>query len=360
MKKKYLSILIAALLPLTSIGFGPITAMAAENATRWIRDRAGREVRIPAIPRRIACIHGPSYEKLFAFGATGRVAMVTNVLLPWCYRLNPELKNIPVMGNYAAPDIEELLKLEVDLVIYHPFAKQISAMSAAGIPVVVPYDGGQRQTTLADFIADAYTQIRFYGELLGGDAPIIAERYCRYVNERIEKVISVTSQIPAADRPKVFYFCGQANGPAGTQTRFATADWMVTAAGGLMQTHEEPAYFVSITTEQMILWDPDIIVVSTLPSIDPVIRNPHWQKVAAVKNQQVFMNPEGLFYWSHFGTEWFLGIQYLAKLFHPDRFADLDLLQEVKEYYRRFYHYPLTDDEAHRILNHQPPQNFHH
>lgn len=29
--------------------------------------------------------------------------------------------------------------------------------------------------------------------------------------------------------------------------------------------------------------------------------------------------------------------------------------KEVKEYYLKFYHYNLTDDEANRILQHLPP-----
>ena len=331
-------------------------ASEIKASTRIITDRAGRTVRIPKIPQRIACIFGPSYEKLFALGGADRVSIVANVMLPWNYKLNPALDKTPIMGNYAAPDVEELLGLKTDLVIYHPFAKQIERLSASGLPVVVPYDGSQRQLTLEDFFKDYYEQIRFYGELLGGPARKIADDYCTYVNERINKVIAVTSKIPAADRPKVFYFCGQVNGPPGTQTRHSTADWLVTAAGGTMLTHDEASYFVAVTTEQMILWNPDIIVVSTLPSIDPILNNPHWKTITAVKENRVVMNPQGLFYWSHFSTESFLCVQFLAKLFHPDLFADLDVKQELMDYYAKFYHYALTPLEAEQILNHLPPK----
>jgi iron complex transport system substrate-binding protein len=335
---------------------GTLNASEIKTSTRTITDRAGRKVLIPKIPQRIACIFGPSYEKLFALGGADRVAIVANVMLPWNYKLNPALDNIPIMDNYTAPDVEKLLGLKTDLVIYHPFAKQIERLSASGLPVVVPYDGSQRQSTLENFFKDYYAQIRFYGELLGGSATKIADAYCTYVDEKINKVIAVTSKIATANRPKVFYFCGQVNGPAGTQTRHSTADWLVTAAGGTMLTHDEPAYFVAVTTEQMILWNPDIIVVSTLPSIDPILSNPHWKTITAVKENRVVMNPQGLFYWTHFSTESFLCIQFLAKLFHPDLFADLDMKHELMDYYAKFYHYPLTPIEAEQILNHQPPK----
>ena len=59
-------------------------------------------------------------------------------------------------------------------------------------------------------------------------------------------------------------------------------------------------------------------------------------------------------YWDY-SSEGVLLLEYLAKLFHPDKFADLDMKKEIKEYYSKFYNYNLTDDEAGRILNHLPP-----
>lgn len=335
---------------------GSWAAVPAEPATRVVVDRVGREVRIPAKPQRIACLFGPSYEKLFALGAADRVALAANVLVPWNHVLNPGLKDIPLTDKFAAPDVEQLLNLKADLVIYFPFVKQLERLTAAGLPVVVAYNGRERQSTLKDFFADCYDQIRFYGEVLGGRARAIATEYCAYADERVRKVLAVTSRIPEKKRPRVFYVCGQVQGPADTQTRFSTAYWLVEAAGGRMLTHDDPAYFVTVTTEQLILWDPDIILVSTLPSIDPIVKDPRLQGLTAVRNNRVYMSPEGQFYWSHFSTESFICVLYLAKLFHPDLFPDLDVGQELKDYYAKFYHYDLTDDEARRILNHLPPR----
>ena len=46
-----------------------------------------------------------------------------------------------------------------------------------------------------------------------------------------------------------------------------------------------------------------------------------------------------------------LNILWLAKVLHPDLFADLDLAAEVKEYYSIFYDYELTDEQAADLLN---------
>lgn len=336
----------------------PFAVVAAEEAgaDRVVVDRIGRKVRIPAAPQRIACLFGPSYEKFFALGGAERVAVAANVLLPWNYALNPALHRMPLMDKLAAPDVEQLLALQADLVIYFPFVKQLERLSAAGLPVVVAYDGRERLKTLEAFIRDCYAQIRFYGELLGGKARAIAEDYCAYADGRIRKVLEVTARIPERRRPRVFFVCGQAQGPTDTQTRYSTAYWLVEAAGGRMLTYDEPAYFTTVSTEQLMLWDPDIILVSTLPSVAPILDDPRLRGLKAVREKRVFMIPEGQFYWSHFSTESFLCVLYLAKLFHPQLFPDLDLKRELQDYYARFYHYQLTDDEAQRILEHLPPQ----
>jgi iron complex transport system substrate-binding protein len=334
---------------------GGSKALADDDAYRTITDRSGRQVRIPQNPRHIACLFGPSYEKMLALGARDRISMVANVTLPWNFVINPGLVGIPVLNHYGSPDVEALLKNSTDLVIYHPFAKQIERLSAAGLPVVVAYDGSRRMQTLDAFFEDWYGQIRFYGDVLGGQAPKIAADYCSYADAKIRQVTDVTSQIPKAQRPKVFWVCGQVSGPSGTQTRHSTADWIVTAAGGTMLTHDDSSYFVSVSTEELMLWNPDIIIVSTLPSVTPVLSDPRLKNVAAVKNKKVYMTPQGQFYWSHFSTESFLCILYLAKLFLPDQFPDIDLIRELTDYYTQFYHYNLTPDQARRILSHFPP-----
>jgi iron complex transport system substrate-binding protein len=358
-KRRCGHIIIALLLTFfidASAVIGPLYGVAvAAPSTRMIVDRTGKEVCIPTYPKRVACLFGPSYEKLLSLGAVDRVAIVPNLALPWNYQLNPGLKQMPVIGNYAAPSMEQLMSLGVDLVIYHPFAKQIEQMKASGLPVVVAYDGRQRLSGIDEFIADWYAQIRFYGNVLGGSAKTTADEYCRYMHKRIQPVLAFTRELPASQRPRVFYICGKIHGNSNTQSRFSTAYWLVETAGGRMLTHDDAAYFINVTTEELIAWDPEIIIVGTAPSTETITKDPRLQSIAAVKTNRVVISPEGQFYWSHFSSESFLCILFLAKQFHPDQFAHIDLMRELKSYYNHFYHYSLTDDEAQRILNHLPP-----
>lgn len=333
-----------------------ILALASGTALgREIEDMAGRTVEVPELPQHIACIDGPTYEKMLAFGAMDRVAMVTSVMSPWALKLYPRFSEIPVADNMLSPDVEQLLALGTDLVILKPRPKQIKSLTAAGLPVTVAYNNSERQKSMADFLQDYYAQIRFFGRALGGDGPEIAEKYCAYMAGRIGKVLSVTQALPEVQRPRVFYYAAATNGPSGTQSKYTTAWWLVRAAGGEMMTYEDSAYFIDVSTEQMILWDPEFIVVSTGPSVDDVLGNRQFRDVTAIKAGNVLPSPQGVFYWSHFSTESFLLILHLAEAFHPDLFPELDVKRELMEYYATFYHYNLTDDEARRILSCLPP-----
>ena len=47
-----------------------------------------------------------------------------------------------------------------------------------------------------------------------------------------------------------------------------------------------------------------------------------------------------------------------AKTLHPDKFADVDMVKEVREFYSTFFGYQLSDDDAQRILDGNPPAGY--
>ena len=59
-------------------------------------------------------------------------------------------------------------------------------------------------------------------------------------------------------------------------------------------------------------------------------------------------------------TESFLCILYMSKLFHPDDFQDLDMVDAFRGYYVKFYNYDLTRGQAKRILASMPPDSQDH
>ena len=45
-----------------------------------------------------------------------------------------------------------------------------------------------------------------------------------------------------------------------------------------------------------------------------------------------------------------------AKTLHPDKFTDVDLVKETREFYATYYGYNLTEDEAKLIIAGDAPR----
>jgi iron complex transport system substrate-binding protein len=326
------------------------------QGTRSITDRIGRTVKVPLEPKRIACFFGPSYEKVFLLGLADKVAVMSIRYPPWAQKLNPNLEKVPLMPSYSDPDVERILELGIDLVFYWAFPQQIEKMSAAGIPVVCLLSGSKLPTSLEEYIKEYKKEIRLYGEVLGDKPREIADAYCTYYDKRIRKVLSITSKIPVSQRPKVYYISGR--NVFGTQGRYSLGHWLVEMAGGIFAAKDLTQYMVDVSMEQIIAWNPDVIVVGGLTSPDAIKTDSRWQEIKAVKEKKIYTAPEGVFIWGHGSSEVFLFVMYLAKILHPDKFRELNLEQEVKDYYAQFYHYNLNNDEVNRILNRLPPVGF--
>ncbi len=97
-----------------------------------------------------------------------------------------------------------------------------------------------------------------------------------------------------------------------------------------------------VTLEQIAAWDPDQVYVidylgDPLQAIEKLRADPVAQNLKAVRSSQVFAFPKDTYSWDQPDTRWILGLQWIASHIHPDRFVDLDILQEFTTFYRTLY-----------------------
>ena len=57
-----------------------------------------------------------------------------------------------------------------------------------------------------------------------------------------------------------------------------------------------------VSMEQVVNWNPDIILMGRVATTDPVLKDSKWSAIKAVKNGKVYVNPGGAFY-SDYGSE---------------------------------------------------------
>jgi iron complex transport system substrate-binding protein len=185
-------------------------ALAAQTAAKTISvtDLGGRNVELPATIKRVACLVGPSYEKVFLLGQKDKVAMRMGTARPWALRTNPAFSSIPSTNAPRDPNVEELIAKKIDLVFFWDYPEPIAKMTASGIPVLSTVANSKEPETMADFIAFKKKEINLYGSALGTEAQAKAEEYNAYFDAKIKFVTSRTSKIPEGQRPKVYYVLG--------------------------------------------------------------------------------------------------------------------------------------------------------
>ena len=70
----------------------------------------------------------------------------------------------------------------------------------------------------------------------------------------------------------------------------------------------------------------------------------------AVKHDHVYRIPSGVFFLDK-GTSAPVFYLWAAQKLHPELFRDVDMTKELKFYFRNFYDFDLTTEEADQAIN---------
>ncbi|BAK15210.1 ABC-type Fe3+-hydroxamate transport system, periplasmic component [Solibacillus silvestris StLB046] len=111
-----------------------------------------------------------------------------------------------------------------------------------------------------------------------------------------------------------------------------------------------------VNMEQIYNWNPEIIYLTNFTEIQPedlynnTIPGQDWSEVEAVKNKHVYKIPLGIYRWFPPSGDAPLMLKWLASNNQPELF-DYDMNAEIKNYYKDFYGYDVTDEEVEQILH---------
>lgn len=332
---------------------------APGQAMKTITNLDGETMEVPAeAPQRIAAVYGPAYEALVVLGAEDRIVVCSDVQFenfPWAQKVFSKITGLPYLKNvHTSVSGEELKTYDPELVLTFHRPNELKQLAALNMPAVY---GVTSQT-----LDDVKKQLSVYAEAVGGEAPKRAEEYASYFDEKLKMVTDVTSKLPESERPAVYY--------AGidlltTYGKYSDLIDVIEAAGGRAVTSElDAGNHTQINFEQLASWNPEYIFIdhgsmndrNTVEEIkSAAYKNKKYAAIDAVKNDQVYLTPSGTFYWD-MGLQKILLVMYMAKTIHPEEFADLNMEQEVREFYQKFYGYELTEEEAHQILMREDPE----
>lgn len=319
---------------------------SSDSSERWITDSFGRHVLLPESIERVACLYAFSGHVTTMLGRGDDIVAVVPGLKrdKMLNQLNPSLAEAGVTTLDGVVNIEELLRMEPDLVFLKGetalLEAEIEKLEHFDIPyLVIDYQSIKEQMDAISIIAKALGT-----EQKGHD-------FNAYYQETIDRVEDLLSNLPEDKRIRVYHSVNEAvrTDAAGT----LPAEWLEICAVDNVSTGEtlkfrDNKYFASL--EQIYLWDPEVIICNEGEVDDYLLRNEKWAGLKAVKNKEVYQIPIGISRWGHpGGMETPLAILWTVKTLYPEYSADINLDEEIKEFYTRFFSINIDDNTLNRI-----------
>ncbi len=321
---------------------------AAGKNTRMVEDCFGRNVEIPAEVKNIVCLFSFSGHAAVMLGKGKNIVSISNGLKrdTLLHRICPSILDATVPKYKGAINIEELVKSNPDIAFISGdigrSTGEAEKLDRFKIPyLIVDYSTIEKQQFAIAMIA----------KTLG--VPERGALYLDYYNRCIDLVQKRTRDIPANQKSRIFHSVLE---PTRTDPKESlTTDW-IRKANAVSVSAERDLQLIDgkgyAGMEQILLWNPDIILVNEPSSHKFILNDIRWSTLTAVKNKKVFQMPIGISRWGHPGSiETPLAILWAAKTVYPDLFTDIDMKTETRQYYKRFFNFELTDKLLEQILS---------
>ena len=322
--------------------------------TREITDMAGRKGTVPT---------AENIESVFSAGPVAAIFLymvVPDKLLGWNYELNDVEKSIildkyqdlPNFGMGDAVNYEAVIAANPTIAINSgkindAMVSDCDALSESlGIPVVA----------VDNELNNSAEAFRFMGELLGVEDH--AEELAQYA-EQVFTDINVLSDIP--EEKKVSVYFGNGEDSLETAPRGSQHAQILDAINAVNVADLElgDGSRVQISAEQLLAWDPDVIVVNGEPKADKsgnsaaedILSNPDYASLKAVQDQKVYGTPNAPFSWVDrpAGPNRLIGMRWFSALIYPE-YIKCDINEEIHKFFDLFYHVDLSDEQLENVL----------
>lgn len=336
-----------------------ITANAAARA-RTITDMLGREVELPDKITRVYSASPPGYALVYSLAPEllcGRAMRIGNDFDEKLLR--DDVAALPLIGTFGGQgnlsiNTELLMAAKPDLMIEVVMAdpgdaadalqaRSANALELLGIPYIY---------VCAKDITAYPAAYEFLGEALGREER--ARELAAYIRGALNDAERVAAQVPAEQRPKVYY----AEGLDGLSTESSdTFHAYLLILAGDVNVHKQSLTPVGlgglekVSIEQVMAYNPDVILAFEKPFWQSVYKHSGWQSVKAVQNKRVYWIPRGPFNWFDRPPSFMrgLGLKWLLATLYPEHYH-IDMEQETHNFYKTFLWADLTPAEIQNLL----------
>ena len=307
-----------------------------------LTDQDGRTVEIIQPIRTVISTYGPATAFIYSVGAGSRLvsASYLGARDPFgasvMEKIDPRFPVIMGDDNFSQQNfnVEEAASLSPDLIVAGARSVWLDTVELLDISV---------------FQIDAETPERLKeamlltGQLFGPHTYAQARAWVAYYDHVVDAIQEQTGSIPLDEQVRVLF--------TGTEPlRVASGEmyqtYIIQAAGAISVTSDLAGYWNNINLEQVVIWDPDVIIVPPYggASVGAITESAEWQILTAVENGRVYRMPKLVVPWDTPSADSVLGIIWMAQQLNPD-FVELDCALEAEYFYNTYYNYKIEAEE---------------
>lgn len=318
-------------------------AEVQEDESITVVDALGREVTFASPPERIIIagkattmvvnaiyLFPEAQERLVSFESRSQRGFDFYPLI------QADFDQLELLERNAGP--EQIAPLKPDLVILKSYMADSLGATLEEIDIPLIYVDLE---TPEQFERD----ISILGAALGN--PERAQEINAYYNGQMEMIAAKLENIAEADKPEVLLM--QYSDEEGEIAfEVPSIDWikteLVTLAGGTAVWNEaaEAGGWTVVGFEQIAVWNPEKIFVinyaeDPTAAVESLKQNPNWMALDAVQQDEIYGFPGDFWSWDQPDPRWILGLTWMTTKINSEIMADIDVQQEVIDFYTQMY-----------------------
>ena len=337
--RKWLSVALTVLMLLP--------ALALAQGTRVFVDDAGREVVLDEKIERVV-VTGPLGQiAVFAIAPDSLVGLCSawdSASKPY---INTEKYDLPVIGQiYGGKgnvNLEEWMAADPQVVIDvgEPRGDIVQDLNDLQVQTGLPF---VHISAYIDRLDETYARL---GELFGmqEEGKILSD-YCA---QTYAKVKALADRV---EKKRLAYVVGEVGLCVIARDSFHSAVIdMLSDNVAVLESPSSKGTGNEVDLEQILNWNPDVILFSQYEAFETVDEDPLWQAVSAIAANTYYEVPVGPYNWMGFppGVQRLLGMLWMGKVVYPDE-ANWDMYEETARYFELFYHSALSREQYDALM----------
>lgn len=300
-----------------------------------VEDHLGREVKFEQPAERIVSGYYISTSIMLALGLKDRVVGIEAKpeKRPIYELAAPEFFDLATVGSMKDFDLEGTAALDPDLVVVSVRLKDsVENLENLGINVIA---------IDPESIEELEEAIEMVAKATG------KEERARALKDYYEEKTAELDKITEGKERQDVYLGGNSDFLS-TATSKMYQDTLISNAGGNNVAADiDDTYWATISYEQLIAYNPDVIVGAAGAdyTVEDIINDDRLESVKAVENEEVYIMPNNFELWDSPIPSAILGNMWLASILNEEDYPFEKFKDEAHDFYSEFYGIDIDKDE---------------